>query len=142
MTVFLPAVKDGLAFVLKQPPADGIAEDQSSTSDLRIDPMKRFILSLPLCALVACVSVLAESWPQWRGPSRDGVSTETGLPTQWSATENVAWKLPLRAFSAGAVVHQDRRAPVGGGAEAEVAGALRSRRGPPVPARHVVEPRF
>src|ERR687897_1063185 len=38
-------------------------------------------------------------WPHWRGPSMDGVSTEKNLPTTWSATENVAWKLPLPAFS-------------------------------------------
>jgi outer membrane protein assembly factor BamB len=25
------------------------------------------------------------NWPQWRGPQRDGVSTETGLLTSWSA---------------------------------------------------------
>src|SRR5688500_15834543 len=71
--------------------------------------MKRFSLSLMLCALVASVSVLAESWPQWRGPSRDGVSTETGLPTQWSPTENVAWKLPLPAFSGSTpIIWEDR----------------------------------
>ena len=44
-------------------------------------------------------SLGAGSWPQWRGPSLDGVSTEKGLPTTWSATENVAWKVPLPAFS-------------------------------------------
>lgn len=37
----------------------------------------------------------AENWPQWRGPNHDGVSRETGLPTTWSATENVAWRVPL-----------------------------------------------
>jgi outer membrane protein assembly factor BamB len=71
--------------------------------------MKRFSLSLALCALVTSVSVLAESWPQWRGPSLNGVSTETGLPTRWSPTENVAWKLPLPAFSGSTpIVWQDR----------------------------------
>ena len=49
--------------------------------------------------LAASVHVFAESWPAWRGPTFDGVSKETGLPTKWSATENVAWKLPLPAFS-------------------------------------------
>jgi outer membrane protein assembly factor BamB len=44
-------------------------------------------------------SLVADTWPQWRGPSLDGVSTETGLPTTWSSTENVAWKVPLPAFS-------------------------------------------
>lgn len=38
---------------------------------------------------------LAENWPQWRGPKNDGVSHETGLPTTWSATENVVWRTPL-----------------------------------------------
>jgi outer membrane protein assembly factor BamB len=37
----------------------------------------------------------AENWPQWRGPNLDGTSTETGLPTTWSATDNVAWTLEV-----------------------------------------------
>src|SRR6185295_20240415 len=37
----------------------------------------------------------AENWPQWRGPERTGRSSETGLPLRWSATLNVAWKLPM-----------------------------------------------
>ncbi len=37
----------------------------------------------------------AENWPQWRGPENNGISTETGLPTKWSADKNIAWKLPL-----------------------------------------------
>jgi outer membrane protein assembly factor BamB len=45
--------------------------------------------------LAAAGAATAENWPQWRGPDNDGVSRETHLPTQWSATENVAWKLPL-----------------------------------------------
>jgi outer membrane protein assembly factor BamB len=37
----------------------------------------------------------AENWPNWRGPKNDGISTETGLPVEWSATKNVAWKVAL-----------------------------------------------
>jgi outer membrane protein assembly factor BamB len=37
----------------------------------------------------------AGDWPQWRGPDGDGRSRETGLPTHWSETENIAWKTPL-----------------------------------------------
>lgn len=49
-----------------------------------------------LVVIVCCGSVLgADNWPQWRGPGSSGVSTSTGLPTRWSATENVAWKAPL-----------------------------------------------
>jgi outer membrane protein assembly factor BamB len=37
----------------------------------------------------------ADNWPQWRGAQHDGVSRDTGLPTTWTATENVLWKAPL-----------------------------------------------
>jgi outer membrane protein assembly factor BamB len=42
----------------------------------------------------------AGNWPQWRGPTSDGVSTETGLPLHWSETEHVLWKCPLPEFGA------------------------------------------
>jgi outer membrane protein assembly factor BamB len=41
----------------------------------------------------------AENWPHWRGPSGNGVSGETGVPTEWSTTANVTWKLALPAWS-------------------------------------------
>jgi len=37
----------------------------------------------------------AEQWPQWRGPTLNGVSGERNLPARWSTTENVAWKLQV-----------------------------------------------
>lgn len=43
----------------------------------------------------ATVNARAGNWPQWRGSKLDGVSHETNLPTHWSQTENIAWRLPL-----------------------------------------------
>lgn len=40
-------------------------------------------------------SVRAENWPQWRGAKHNGVSSEVNIPTKWSKTENIAWRLPL-----------------------------------------------
>jgi len=40
-------------------------------------------------------SAAAENWPSWRGPRRDGTSQEKDIPSKWSKTENVAWRLPL-----------------------------------------------
>jgi len=37
----------------------------------------------------------AENWPQWRGPSLNGISGEQNLPVRWSTSENVAWKLGM-----------------------------------------------
>ena len=50
-----------------------------------------------LCATVAVQA--AENWPQWRGPTLDGLSGEKNLPVRWSTTQNVTWKLPLPAWS-------------------------------------------
>ena len=47
----------------------------------------------------------ANDWAEWRGPARNGVSLEKGLPTKWSPTgENVAWKAPYGGRSAPIVV--------------------------------------
>jgi outer membrane protein assembly factor BamB len=40
-------------------------------------------------------TAFAADWLQFRGQNGAGVSSEAGLPTQWSETENVAWKAPL-----------------------------------------------
>ena len=57
--------------------------------------MGRTVPALGLVVAVCASSVASEDWPHWRGPSRNGVSTEKGLPLRWTATENVAWKQPL-----------------------------------------------
>lgn len=48
-------------------------------------------------------------WPQFRGPSGQGVSTETNLPLTWSETKNVRWKtaIPGRGWSS-PVIQGDR----------------------------------
>jgi outer membrane protein assembly factor BamB len=39
--------------------------------------------------------IAAADWPQWRGPENDGISQETGLPTEWDESKNIAWKLKM-----------------------------------------------
>ena len=53
----------------------------------------RCLAAVFLLALAAVAH--AENWPGWRGPRGDGTVTETGIPLKWTATENVAWKVPL-----------------------------------------------
>src|SRR5262245_2507496 len=50
-----------------------------------------------LVVLTLAGAALADNWPQWRGPTNDGICKETGLPTEWSETKNIAWKLPMPA---------------------------------------------
>ena len=47
--------------------------------------MRRLLGVSTVVVLLAGASLAGESWPQWRGPSQDGVSAETGLPVSWSA---------------------------------------------------------
>ncbi len=48
-----------------------------------------------LLLLASAAVVFADNWPQWRGPTNDGISTEKNISTKWSATDNIAWKLEM-----------------------------------------------
>ena len=63
-----------------------------------------------LAALVLSgVELAAGDWPQWRGPSSQGLSSGANLPTTWSASENLAWKAPLAGLGASSpIVWGDR----------------------------------
>ena len=34
-------------------------------------------------------------WPQWRGPTWNGVASQADPPVTWSETENLRWKTPI-----------------------------------------------
>jgi len=61
--------------------------------------MKTLSITIAIWTAIALLSagslVQAENWPEWRGPHENGLSRETGLPTTFSKTENVAWRVPL-----------------------------------------------
>jgi outer membrane protein assembly factor BamB len=58
-------------------------------------------LNVSLLLLLLLVSVHASDWTEWRGPARDGISLEKGLPSTWSPSgQNVAWKAPYGGRSA------------------------------------------
>jgi outer membrane protein assembly factor BamB len=50
---------------------------------------------LTLILLSPTSTARAEDWPRFRGPTLTGASVATDLPTKWSATENVAWKIEI-----------------------------------------------
>jgi outer membrane protein assembly factor BamB len=39
--------------------------------------------------------VLADDWPQFRGPTGMGIAADKGVPVKWSADSNIAWKTEL-----------------------------------------------
>ena len=61
--------------------------------------VRNIVLSLLACLLFPALAS-AENWPRFRGPTGQGVSTETNVPLRWSHSpdgkaENVAWKVPV-----------------------------------------------
>ena len=59
------------------------------------------LISIFLNLCLAMSLVVASDWAEWRGPARDGVSTEKNLPVKWSPTgENLLWKAPYGGRSA------------------------------------------
>ena len=57
--------------------------------------LRRTVLLVATSVLALTSAARAENWPEWRGPTRDGICTETSVPTTWSRTENVLWRTPL-----------------------------------------------
>jgi outer membrane protein assembly factor BamB len=58
------------------------------------------VLSL-MIAFASSPAFAGEEWPQFRGPTGQGLSAATGVPLEWSATKNIAWKveIPGRGWS-------------------------------------------
>lgn len=90
---------------------------------------------VPVLAIVCAAAVVAddavaplpeaEQWPQWRGPTGQGISTTATPPVEWSEDRNIAWKVALpgkghsspvvwgqRVFVTAAVPVGDARPPV------------------------------
>jgi outer membrane protein assembly factor BamB len=55
----------------------------------------RSILITGLVTLGVAGRLAADNWPQFRGPTGQGLSGETNPPLRWSTTENIAWKTPI-----------------------------------------------
>jgi len=54
-----------------------------------------WIAQVAAAVLIASGAVSAEDWPQFRGPTGEGHSTERGLPLDWSESRNIVWKTPV-----------------------------------------------
>ena len=55
----------------------------------------RLLVLTTFAIAVAPARAQTSNWPQWRGPAGAGISTEVGLPSEWSDTKNISWKTPI-----------------------------------------------
>lgn len=86
-------------------------------------PLSRNLLGIAALALAVqsvCVDAAAADWPRWRGPSLNGISTETGWKSNWGSTPPTQlWKASVgigfasfsvadgRVYTAGNAADQD-----------------------------------
>jgi len=67
---------------------------------------RAFRLEAVCLSLLFATSLSAEDWPQFRGPNRNGVSTETGLLRQWpEGGPEVLWSTPVAQGYSAAAIH-------------------------------------
>ena len=69
--------------------------------------IKTILIVLIVASLLA-LSVRAEDWSQFRGPNGTGVSSTTGLPTEFGPEKNVVWKTPLPPGHSSPVLTRNR----------------------------------
>ncbi len=69
----------------------------------------RLLIVASLVGMMDSSLVLAENWPQFRGPLGNATAEASQPPTEWSPTANIAWKTPLPGRGASSpVVWEDR----------------------------------
>ncbi|MBI5775555.1 MAG: PQQ-binding-like beta-propeller repeat protein [Verrucomicrobia bacterium] len=72
--------------------------------------MKKLIpFSFAIAALAFAITASAEDWPEFRGPTGQGISAERNLPVEWSGTKNVVWKQPVPGSGWSSPVVVDKR---------------------------------
>jgi outer membrane protein assembly factor BamB len=64
-------------------------------------------LSLATIVVLASLSLAAQEWRQFRGPTGQGIAEGTELPVNWNETTNIVWKVPVpgRGWSSPVVAH-------------------------------------
>ena len=77
--------------------------------------MRQLILTVVMVA--GSAHLLAQDWPQWRGPARDAVLTAAQVPAQWPSAYTRAWRVDVGegyaspVVAGGRVIVHSRRDP-------------------------------
>ena len=66
-------------------------------------------LGFALWLATTTVALGSDDWPEFRGPTGQGHAAGTGLPLEWSETNNVVWKIPVPGLGWSSPVIADGR---------------------------------
>ena len=84
------------------------------------------LLTAAAAGLSSTSTLWAANWPEFRGPTAQGIVADGALPTDWSDTKNVAWKQAIPGLGWSSPIVVDGRiyltsaVPVEGGKEGEL----------------------
>lgn len=66
-------------------------------------------IATSFCMIVTSAAALADDWPQWRGPNRDGVWSETGIIGEFPGPQiEPRWRVPISSGYSGPTVAAGR----------------------------------
>ena len=55
----------------------------------------RILTVLAILGVAIAPAAADDSWPQFRGPNGDGHADAKSLPSEWSESKNVRWKVEI-----------------------------------------------
>jgi outer membrane protein assembly factor BamB len=75
-----------------------------TVSCMRISPRAIVLMGLAFAHIT-----VSGNWPNWRGPTSNGSTTDNGGPIKWDRTNNVAWRVALpEAGNSSPIIWEDR----------------------------------
>lgn len=94
----------------------------------------RLVVPTVALLLASSFAAAADDWPQWRGPNRDGKSTETGLDWDWknSPPELIYLSEGLGSGYAGVAIAKDKLFTTGNFSEGQAVVCVSAKDGKPV----------
>ncbi len=71
--------------------------------------MPRPVVAALLLLSALAASVRAENWPEFRGPTGQGISNEKKVPVEWGPEKNVRWRAPIPGGGWSSPIYWDGR---------------------------------
>lgn len=91
---FVDIVRDAYDKRKKTPPFDQAKVDELCAKPQRSSTKAVTVRDVPLRALMPAPGA-EQNWPQFRGPTAEGIVVDSRFPLEWDATKNVRWKTSL-----------------------------------------------
>jgi outer membrane protein assembly factor BamB len=94
---FLKARREAIDLLSQSFPA---RKENMTAASPRARTVVSILIGLVSAALAAHGSARGGDWPRFRGPNGTGISSDKGVPLEWSAEKNIVWRRELPGHGA------------------------------------------